>query len=105
MIDGYSDKSELAIHDLPLVLFGDHTKNVKYIDFPFIIGADGCKLVKLIIVSARWFYFWLSFAATRIEDRGYARHWTLITRSIIPLPPLAEQKRIIEKIEKTLSIL
>ena len=103
VIDGYSDKVELAIHDLPIVLFGDHTKNVKYLDFPFIIGADGCKLVKLVTVSARWFYCWLSDAATRIDDRGYARHWGQITKRIIPLPPLAEQKRIATKVESIMN--
>ena len=97
-IDGYSDRKDLTIYDLPIILFGDHTKNVKYIDFPFIVGADGCKLVKTFMVSPQWLYYWLSYSATTIRDRGYARHWGLISSAAIPLPPLKEQQRIAEKI-------
>ena len=97
-IDGYSDRKDLTIYDLPVILFGDHTKNVKYIDFPFIVGADGCKLVKTFMVSPQWLYYWLSYSATTIRDRGYARHWGLISSAAIPLPPLKEQQRIAEKI-------
>ena len=43
-IAGYSDAAERVIRDdLPLVIFGDHTRSIKYVDFPFILGADGTK--------------------------------------------------------------
>jgi len=46
-IAGYSDEERKVIRDdLPLVVFGDHTRCVKYVDFPFIIGADGTKVLK-----------------------------------------------------------
>ena len=41
-ISGYSDAVERVIgDDLPLVIFGDHTRCLKFVDFPFILGADG----------------------------------------------------------------
>lgn len=39
-IDGYSNNHERVIFDVPVVLFGDHTRNVKVIEHPFIVGAD-----------------------------------------------------------------
>ena len=46
-IAGYSDAEERVIRDdLPLIVFGDHTRCVKYVDFPFILGADGTKVMK-----------------------------------------------------------
>ena len=46
-IAGYSDAEEKVIReDLPLIIFGDHTRCVKFVDFPFILGADGTKVLK-----------------------------------------------------------
>ena len=48
-IGGYSDKSDFVFDgELPIIVFGDHTKCIKYIDFPFIQGADGVKILKPI---------------------------------------------------------
>ena len=44
-IEGYTNE-DIAIYDLPVVLFGDHTCCVKFIDFPFVVGADGTKLLR-----------------------------------------------------------
>lgn len=105
LVDGYTDQIVKRIEDIPLVLFGDHTRNVKYIDFPFVIGADGVKLLKPIILSARFLYFWTLFSSSNLRDRGYARHYTLLKEVPFPLPPLPEQHRIVAKIEELFSIL
>ena len=31
---------------LPVVIFGDHTRCIKFVDFPFAQGADGVKVLK-----------------------------------------------------------
>ena len=46
LISGYTDE-EKVITDLPLIVFGDHNCTFKYIDFPFIRGADGTQLLKV----------------------------------------------------------
>jgi len=44
LIRGYLDNEKLKYRGpLPLIIFGDHTKVIKFIDFPFIVGADGVK--------------------------------------------------------------
>jgi len=45
-IGGYTnDRSFLFEGNLPCIIFGDHSKNLKYIDFPFAVGADGVKIL------------------------------------------------------------
>jgi len=102
LIDGYSSEGEKAIFDLPLVMFGDHTRNVKYIDFPFVIGADGTKFHKCIEVNPRYIYYWMQYASGVIRNRGYARHYSLLKEQYIPLPPYKEQSRIVERLDSLL---
>ena len=99
LIDGYTEAADKVIRDLPLVMFGDHTRNVKYIDFEFVIGADGTKFHKIIGCNAKYIYYWMTHAAATLRIRGYARHYSLLRGCFIPIPPLAEQKRIVERLE------
>ena len=103
LIDGYCDARDKAIIDIPVVMFGDHTRNVKYVDFAFVIGADGTKFFKPL-VDAKWLYYWTRLTADLIASRGYGRHWGLLNERPLALPPLAEQKRIVEKVEQLMPL-
>ena len=47
LISGYVDnESHLCKASLPVIVFGDHTRCFKFIDFPFCMGADGVKILR-----------------------------------------------------------
>ncbi len=105
-VDGYYDDESKIITDIPVIIFGDHTKNVKYIDFPFIVGADGTKVLSPFPqLNAKWFFYTIFYYAKVIlYDRGYARHFSLLNKELFPLPPLSIQKAIVAKIEELLPL-
>ena len=83
LIDGYCNNEDKKIDILPLVMFGDHTRNVKYIDFEFVVGADGTKFHKIILCNAKYIYYWMKHSAGIIRNRGYARHYSLLKECYI----------------------
>ena len=104
-IEGYSDRKDCVFKNKNAVLiFGDHTRNLKYVDFDFIVGADGVKIV-IPHISVKYSYYALQFIINGMRNRGYARHYSVLTNSTIPVPPLSEQLRIVAKIEELFAVL
>ncbi|MFA7191761.1 MAG: restriction endonuclease subunit S [Candidatus Paceibacterota bacterium] len=97
-ITGYTNDKSLVFSDcLPVIIFGDHTRALKFIDFPFAVGADGTKILKpKAEFDPRFFYYML--LSLDLGSRGYARHFKLLKESEIPLPPLKTQKEIVAKL-------
>ena len=106
---GFSDNFDKVFHHTkPVIVFGDHTTEVKYVDFDFIVGADGVKIFEPIdeIVTAGFlFYVFLFYSKDLSKVGGYSRHYKYIKNKPIPLPPLVEQKRIVAKIEELLPLI
>jgi type I restriction enzyme S subunit len=99
LVSGYSNLADILYkHDRPVVIFGDHTKNVKYVDFDFIVGADGVHIfdVKDDILP-KFFYYELS--SIKLRDLGYARHYKLLKEKRISFPSLSEQERIVSYLD------
>jgi len=86
-IGGYSEDIE-AVQDspLPLVIFGDHTRRVKYINFPFISGADGTQLLYPKNINLLPAYFYLTVQSIDLSDYAYARHFKYLKQQEIIIP-------------------
>mgnify|MGYP002521567211 CR=1 FL=1 len=99
-ISGYWDDANDVYHvKHPVVIFGDHTKVVKYVNFDFVLGADGVKILDpKEDVSAKFLYYWVQYVPLR--NLGYARHYKLLSQKIIYFPDKNEQERIVAKLDK-----
>ena len=100
-IEGYSDIECALKCDSSFIVFGDHTRIVKFIVFDFIVGADGVKIITSKI-NNKYAYFLLLYVSDKINNKGYSRHFSQIVNYKYSLPPFAEQLRIVDKIEKLL---
>lgn len=98
-IAGYTNDTNYLIKiEKPIIIFGDHTRIFKYIDFDFCLGADGVKvLIPNENFEPKFFYYLLK--NTNIENLGYSRHYKLLSEKEIPLPPLSIQQKIVTEIE------
>ena len=94
-INGYWDnEADLFKVTTPLVIFGDHTKVLKYVDFDFVVGADGVKILQpRKFLLPKFFFYQLQTA--NLDSLGYARHYKLLRELEITYPPPAEQRRIV----------
>jgi len=102
-IGGYTDRINLQVNcELPIIIFGDHTKSVKFVNNNFVAGADGIKVLKpKSFFDPKLFYYFTK--AIKLPEKGYARHYQFLEKSFIRIPPLNEQKRIVAKIEELFS--
>jgi type I restriction enzyme S subunit len=104
IIAGYANIEIDKTYDFdPVIVFGDHTRRFKYIDFPFCLGADGAKVLKpKIKADTKYLFHYL--CSLDIENNGYSRHFKFLKRKEFILPPLAEQKRIAAILDKAIEI-
>jgi type I restriction enzyme M protein len=104
-IAGYWDNKEDVFKiEKPVVIFGDHTRCFKYVDFNFVLGADGVKILQPISkLNTKFFYYVLK--NLEIKNLGYSRHYKELKEMSIPLPPLEVQERIVEEIESYQNII
>ncbi len=94
-INGYWDnEADLFKVTTPIVVFGDHTKVLKYIDFDFVLGADGVKILQPRgLLLPKFFFYQLQMV--NLDSLGYARHYRLLKELEIAYPGRPEQQRIV----------
>lgn len=101
LISGYSNESN-PVTDLPIILFGDHSCTLKYLDFKFFRGADGTVLLKPSKEFLPKYFFNVLYYCVfdLIENRNkYERHYKYLQNLYIPKPPIDIQKKIVSEIE------
>ena len=102
-VGGYTNDLGMAFDgQLPVILFGDHTRAVKLINHPFAVGADGIKIFRPASgVRPKYLFYWMKSAP--IPDRGYGRHYQYLRQLTVPMPSPARQDEIVAEIEKQFS--
>ncbi len=108
LIAGWTDDEEGVISSsLPLIVFGDHTRAFKYVDFPFVRGADGTQLLKPR-TDIDPLYFFYACRAVDLPSRGYNRHFTILKEKEIPLPlETTEQQaigKLLQRVEQAIDV-
>ncbi len=99
-IAGYTDNSEGLFTDVPVIIFGDHTRTIKYIDTPFFLGADGTKVLKSKLEDANYKYLYYALKNTKIPNTGYSRHFKWLKNAKIRYPNIQKQEKIVAMLSK-----
>lgn len=99
-ISGYWNVNDNRIVDDKYVCFGDHSEHLKYIDFPFVQGADGLKIMKCVSNTLNTKYLYYSLCNEYVRQNDYARHFSKLRETSIPVPPLPIQKEIVRILDK-----
>lgn len=98
-ISGYWNNKNDAIQiSKPVLCFGDHTRRFKYVDFNFVVGADGLKIFQPKDFEPKFGYY--AALALKFPNKGYARHSVFLKKCKMYIPSLPEQQKIVDEIEK-----
>ena len=94
LIAAYSSDLSIANPPAKWILFGDHTRTVKWWEGSFVQGADGLVPLHVKIPGNPKFYYY-AMKNLDITNRGYNRHWSVVKDMKLPAPPLEVQDEIV----------
>lgn len=99
-VAGFTDREDMVnVSQPPNIVFGDHTRCVKFISERFAQGADGVKVLKpRPSVDPR--YAELLLRAVEIPNKGYSRHMKFLRASYFPVCSLAVQREIVRRVDR-----
>ena len=104
-IAGYTDREDGIFTDVPAIIFGDHTRIIKYVDEPFFLGADGVKVLRCKKTNPNYRYLYYALRHARIPDTGYNRHFKWLKEVEIEYPETTQQTEIVAILDKISSII
>lgn len=99
-IAGYTDRKVGVYTDVPAIVFGDHTRVIKYVNQPFFLGADGVKLLKAKNADANYRFLYYALQSVHIPDTGYNRHFKWLKEAKIEYPDVGTQQHIVDILDK-----
>ena len=99
-IAGYTDQTDGLFTDVPVIIFGDHTRIIKYINRPFFLGADGTKILKSKLPNANYKYLYYALKNAKIPNTGYNRHFKWLKQISILYPEYQKQRIVVEILDK-----
>lgn len=95
-ICGYSNDDDAVVNKegTDVIIFGDHTCIIKFVDFPFVQGADGIKIIKSLCpekIDIKYLYQYLLYSP--IVSKEYKRHYSDLKEKILLYPVNIEYQR------------
>ena len=99
-IAGYTNLEEGVFTDIPAIIFGDHTRKIKYVNTPFYIGADGVKILKSKDENVNYKYLYYALKNINIPNTGYNRHFKWLKEAKICVPSKECQDSVVESLDK-----
>lgn len=99
-VAGFSNNPN-PITDVPVILFGDHSCTVKFIEESFLRGADGTVILKPKKDYIPKYYFYIvEYIVDKFLDKTkYERHNKYLQELYIPKPPIDVQRQIVAEME------
>ena len=94
-ISGYCDFIDNNIPKNNYVCFGDHSEHIKFVDFAFVQGADGLKIMSLDEEKLMVKFFYYAISSFYVRHNNYERHFKYLNDTEIPVPPLEVQREIV----------
>ena len=101
IVAGYTNRvNPIVPSSQGCIVFGDHTRVFKFIDYPFFTGADGTQL--LVVKSAfNSKYIYYQCCRLDIPNTGYNRHFKFLKEKIIMVPSEKEEQNAIAALLST----
>jgi type I restriction enzyme S subunit len=93
-IAGYTDEDIVPVEINEYIIFGDHSEHIKYVNFAFIQGADGIKILRPVSENAKYIYY--VFQNFYQKELSYKRHWSSAKETLIPIPCPENPKKSLE---------
>lgn len=86
-VAGYTDDEETIVDlGIPVIVFGDHTRVLKYIQFPFAKGADGTQLIVSKNPKMPQILLYFCLLDIDLSNYHYARHFKYLKAEEILIP-------------------
>lgn len=97
-IIGYTNEEKGIYSKLPCIIFDDFTTDSKFVDFPFKVKSSAMKILQ-VRKGIEIEYVAMFMNTTRLIGDTHKRYWiSEYSKLTIPIPPKAEQKRIVDTI-------
>ena len=101
---GYTNETENIFDNLPVIIFDDFTTATQYVNFKFKVKSSAMKILHINteLVNPKYIYYRMQII--QFDHSTHKRYWIQqYSKLKVQIPPLPEQKRIVDKIEELFS--
>lgn len=95
---GYTNEDFGVYENVPAIIFDDFTTDSRLVNFPFKVKSSAMKIIQ-VKHGLNIDYVALFMSITRLMGETHKRYWiSEYSKILIPIPPLKEQDRIVERV-------